>query len=349
MARSAPQDPSARRIQIIVLLSGDGLGFEALRAQLKPQPSVRTLHEDLAWIERQFPDRLRRDQAHGEHGTSRVALRWLGRPPVLLSQPLTWLTEEEVISLIAARGLLRQLDPSLPPTASPQPEPDPLSQAADGLLARVGVKDVADALARDAIVVSRFGAEPAAGDVLATCLGATVRGDGLHFSYVNMAGRRHTVEAMALRMLLVKSEWFMLAWSESLKLYRLARMSEVRRGRLPAKCPSWIPRQDIDAKLRDAFYATGSERSQDRKRVVLAVGPDAWPLVAGRRWGDRQTVDDHPTDLPAGWRRLQFTTTGLGECRHWVLSHGGQLRAEAPAELVSWIRAQAEAVLAAKP
>jgi len=347
MVRSASNDPSTRRIQIIVLLGGDGLGFDVLRSRLKPRPSVRTLHEDLAWIERQFPDRFRREPARGEHGSSRVVLRWSGRPPVLLEQPLTWLTEEEVVAIIAARGLLRQLDPSLPPTTAPTAEPDPLSQAADALLARVGIKEVADALARDAIVVSRFGAERVSSEVLATCLGATVRGDGLHFAYINMAGRQHAVEAMALRMVLVKGEWFLLAWSEGLKIYRMARMSGVQRGRLPATCPGWIPRQDIDAKLRDAFYATGSERAQDRKRVAVAVGPEAWPLVGGRRWGDRQMVEERPADLPDGWRRLQFTTTGLAECRHWILSHGGQMRVEAPAELAAWVQAQAQAIVAA--
>jgi predicted DNA-binding transcriptional regulator YafY len=348
MARSAAtNDPSIRRAQILGLLGGEGLGFDALRAKLRPQPAVRTLHEDLAWLERQFPDRFRREQAHGTQGASRVVLRWLGRPPVILAQPLQWLTEEEVVSLIAARGLLRQPDLGVPATATPASVTDPLSRAADDLLARVGIKTFADALARDAVVVSRFGAEPADGVVLSACLAATVRGDGLRFAYTNVHGRRHAaVEAMALRMVLVKAEWFLLAWSDGLKLYRLARMTAMEPCRIPAGCPAWIPRQDIDGKLRDAFYATGSERSQDRVRVVVGVGPEAWPLVANRRWGDRQEIEEDVQGLPAGWRRLRFTTTGLTECRHWVLSHGGQMRAESPAALTAWVHAQAEEILA---
>lgn len=347
MTRRPPHDVAARRLALVDLITGEGLGFDQITLQLKPRPGRRTLHEDIAWLTEQFPQHFQRERASSQHDGHRILYRWQGPAPLLLRQPVLWLSEEELIALIAARGLLRQPDPSRPATSGQAPEADPLAGAVDGLLARAGVKEAADAIARDAIVVSRFGALPGDPTCLATFFAATVLGDGLHFDYENLAGERHPVHASPLRMAMIKAEWYLLAWSGSLKVYRLARISGARRGKQPAGRPVLIPAPEIDGKLRDAFYATGSERSQDRKRVVLGVSPEGWPQVVGRRWGDRQVIEEEPEGLPSGWRRIQFTTTGLGECRHWVLANGANVRAEGPPELVEWLRTEATAVLKA--
>ena len=323
------------------------MGFDQIASRLKPRPSKRTLHEDIAWLTEQFPTHFQREKASSHEDGYRIIYRWVGPAPLLLQQPIHWLAEEELIALIAARGLLRQPNPSRPATTGQPSEADPLARAVDGLLARAGVKEAADAIARDAIVVSRFGALPGDPACLATFFAATVLSDGLHFDYENLAGERHPVHAAPLRMAMIKAEWYLLAWSGSLKVYRLARITSARRGKQPPGRPTLIPAHEIDGKLRDAFYATGSERSQDRKRVVLGVSPQGWPQVVGRRWGDRQVVEEEPEGLPPGWRRIHFTTTGLAECRHWVLANGANVRAEGPQELIKWLSAESAAVLKA--
>ncbi len=347
MARRPPHDVAARRLELVNLISGEGVGFDQIASRLKPRPATRTLREDISWLTSQFPEQFRRERSPGYDDGGRVLYRWVGPAPLLLSQPLHWLTEEELIALIAARGLLRQPDPTRPATSSQSPEADPLAGAVDGFLGRAGVKEAADAIARDAIVVSRFGALPGDPACLAAFFAATVLGDGLVFDYHNLAGERHHVHASPLRMAMIKAEWYLLAWSGSIKVYRLARIANARRAKQPADRPILIPSHEIDGKLRDAFYATGSERSQDRKRVILAISPGGWPQVVGRRWGDRQVVEEEPEDLPMGWRRIHFTTSGLGECKHWVLANGSNIRAEQPAELVDWLRSEASAILAA--
>jgi WYL domain len=77
---------------------------------------------------------------------------------------------------------------------------------------------------------------------------------------------------------------------------------------------------------------------------VLAVSPGAWPFIQGRTWGTNQKIDDIPDDLPSGWRRLSFTTTGIYECRYWILGMGTSVRAEKPSELVDWLRAETQSV-----
>jgi len=349
MSRRPPHDVVARRLALVDLITGEGLGFDQITTRLKPRPSKRTLHDDIAWLTEQFPMHFQREKAVPAHEGSRVLYRWVGPAPLLLQRPIYWLAEEELIAFIAARGLLRQPDPTRPATFGPAAEVDPLAGAVDSLFSRAGVKEAADAIARDAIVVSRFGA--LAGDpvCLAIILAATVLGDGLHFDYDNLAGKRHVVHADPLRMALIKAEWYLLAWCGSMKVYRVARISNARRGKHPIGRPIHIPAHEIDSKLRDAFYATGSEHILDRKRVVLGVSPEGWHHVVGRRWGDRQVIEEDPVGLPNGWRRIHFTTTGLGECRHWVLANGTNMRAESPPELVDWLRIEAKAIASALP
>jgi predicted DNA-binding transcriptional regulator YafY len=146
-------------------------------------------------------------------------------------------------------------------------------------------------------------------------------------------------------MVLIRGEWYCIAWARILRTFRLARMVEVQiTKKMPKNTPAHIPSQEVDDLLAESFFATGSTDPGRRSRVVLAVSPGAWPFVQGRTWGINQRIDEAPTDLEPGWRRLSFTTTGLAECRHWVLSMGSGLRAEQPKELVEWLRSEAHSL-----
>jgi predicted DNA-binding transcriptional regulator YafY len=181
---------------------------------------------------------------------------------------------------------------------------------------------------------------------LATCLAATATGEGITFRYENLKGEVKNVHATPARCHLVKGEWSCIAWAGGLKHYRLCRMAEAKRVRqLPPGSPVSIPASEVDALLGSGFYATASSSPRDRVRVRIAVSPEAWRLLKGRRWGDNQVVDDTPENLPKGWFRLTFTTTGLTECRHWVLGMGANVRAEAPDALVEWVQEQAKQIL----
>jgi predicted DNA-binding transcriptional regulator YafY len=345
---SALASVALRRHRILALLAERPHRRDELRSALRPEPAERTLAADLAWLRREFPGRLLAEQ-EGR------ALRWrfVGEAPHVLSRPLATLDEDQVAALIAARGLLRTPDP-----AKPAAEDDgttyhgTLSRAIDRLLHSAGLTEEARAIAPDAIAISRFGVAPEEEAAFPTCFAAIRAGAALGFTYTNNAGETHAVHAQPVRLIHIAGEWHLCAWAGDareppgkLKQYRLSRIAALaRHGRPPQDCPLTGLRGEAAAQLRDAFRATGSARLRDRRTVVLAVGPDAWPFVEHRRWGDRQEVIDEPGDLPAGWRRLTFVTTGLRECRHWLLSFGAQMRAEAPPELCAWITEQVAAL-----
>lgn len=341
MPRKPPQDVASRRIKLIELIAADPLSAEEILDRLRPRAAKRTVHEDIAWLLETFPEHFRRERAAGQHGPSRVAFRWVGNIPYLLQKPVTWLTEDELIALVAARGFLREPDPSTPPTTAEPGQGDLLAGALGRLLDRAGVQDSANILARQVVTVSRFGAASLCHSCLALALAATATGEVLEFNYENLKGDSRTVTALPLRCVLIKSEWYCIAWAGCLKCFRICRMSHARRLRTrPAGAPTHIPAHEVDALLASAFYATSSDRPKDRVRVSLAVSPLAWPHLRDRRWGESQKMDDAPQDLPAGWRRLSFTTAGLAECQHWVLGMGAGVRAEGPAALVAWVQDQ---------
>jgi hypothetical protein len=155
-----------------------------------------------------------------------------------------------------------------------------------------------------------------------------------------------------VRLVHIAGEFFLFGWTADaarppgrIKQYRLSRMAEIARAAGdPPGCPSTGLRQTVSLILRDAFRATGSDAMHDRRQVVLAASPLAQAFLENRRWGDRQCWSDDPA-LPPGWRRLQYVTTGLVECRHSILGMGAEVRAEAPPELIAWLRDQARAVV----
>jgi predicted DNA-binding transcriptional regulator YafY len=345
MPRKPPQDVASRRIKLIELIAAEPLSAEEILDRLRPRAAKRTVHEDIAWLLETFPEHFRRERAAGQHGPSRVAFRWVGNIPYLLQKPVTWLTEDELIALVAARGFLRDADPTLPATASQLSDHDLLATAVSRLLVRAGVQDAADILSRSSVTVSRFGAAPTDPACLAACLAATATAEGLEFDYINLKGGQSHRHVAPQRMVLIKGEWYVVAWAESLRTFRLERMANAkRRSDLPSGKPVSIPSHEVDALLQNAFFATSSNAPKDRKKVIMAISPDAWPFIKDRRWGDKLDIDHRPKDLPEAWRRLTFVTTGIHECQHWILGMGANVQAEHPKDLVEWIAKQSSLV-----
>lgn len=340
MPRKASADVASRRRALLGLLASaeEGLSLAEMEQGLPGQTARRTLHEDLAYFKMAFPGRLQRVGAGDAHGASRVAYRWTGSLPHLLNDGLTWITDEELLALVAARGLLHHEDRSLAATAGAASSLQGLSSAIHGLIVRAQLTEVAGHQGRHVVAVSRFGAAPVAPQTLSTCLAATASSQGLRFIYTNLEGVTDKRIVAPQRLVLIRGEWYLVAWEGILRMFRLSRITgSIERVRPPKDTPI-ITSRNIDELLDESFFATGSMDRRKRCRVVLAISPGSWPFIEGRTWGLNQRIDAEPSDLPAGWRRLSFTTTGLNECRHWVLGQGLGLKAEAPQELVDWLR-----------
>ena len=336
---------TSRRQRMVCLLQNKGLTSIELRAQLKPVPSIRSLAKDLDWIRKSFPGRF-----HSERDGRPLRYFFSGDVPHLLPRPLAHLDADQLAALIAARGLLRTPDPASRSGSlsdSGDAYHGALAQALDRLLGASGLDADARTIAPDAVTISRFGVAPEEEAAFPLCLAAIRTNGSITGTYTNLDGEEHPVHAKAVRLVHVTGEWHLLAWSISrevgkLRQYRLSRMTGLqRRDDEPLGCPQSGLRREAANLLTDAFRATGSLKPADRVTVILAVSPKAWPFLERRRWGASQQWTNNPTDLPPGWRRLRFTTTGLAEARYWVLGFGTALRAEAPESLVQWIRDQA--------
>ncbi len=340
---SSPAPAAARRHRILQLLSQQALTTAELRARLDPEPSPRSLADDLRWLRNVFPGRVdcaRSGRAHVH--------RFAGEVPRLLPTPLTHLDEDQVSALIAARGLLRTPDPTHPTAEDPvRGYHGALAQALDRLLTGAGLGDEARAIAPDAVSISRFGVAPEEEAAFPLCLAAIRTNGSIAATYTNLDGEVYVLHAKAVRLVHIVGEFHLLAWSHrrgvgKLRQYRLSRMTDVvRRNDDPPGCPHSGLRRDAADLLTDAFRATGSLLPADRITVLLTVSPPAWPFLERRRWGASQHWDHAPADLPPGWRRLRFTTTGLNEARYWILGFGSAIRAESPPALVEWIHDQA--------
>lgn len=344
--KTTAHDVTKRRLAVIALLQSGSHSADELVALLRPRPAKSTVDKDLAWIRATFPSQITSAPSLGTHGTSRVVFTWHGDGPTLLDDPPTWISETELVALVAACGLLRQGDPKRSSTNPAPGEHDLLARAISSLLERMGAKGMAEPIGRHRVSVSRFGAAPTDPAVLIACLKATTLGQAVRFTYANLANEVKEAHAAPQRMVLIRGEWYCMAWADVLRMYRIARMRTVQLTKeMPPGMPARIPSIEVDAQLQSGFFATNSSDPAKRQTVVLAVHPNAWPFICDRRWGDGQRVDEAPVDLEDGWRRLTFTTTGLSECRHWVLGMGAGVIAEQPSDLVVWIKAEARALL----
>lgn len=336
-----------RRQELLSLLADGPATADELRRRLRRTVSPRTVAADLDELARRFPDQIRR-QRGGD--ARRVYWQLTGLPPTLLPRPIATLTHDELAALIAARGLLRAPEARSPGWERPSSAyAGDLSAALHGLLERSGLADEARTIAPSAIGVSRFGI-PADPPGAFAALERTLRsGQAVAFRYRNRRGVERDLHVRPMRLVLIKGEWFCFAWAPTsgggaVRQYALARIiSREPPVRIaadqPPGLPTLLPHADIDASLASGFHATGGGK---RVRVRLAVGPEAWPSLADRIWGEGQEIIEHSLDLPADWRRIAFSTTGLNECRHWVLGMGAAVRAEGPAELIEWLRRQVQ-------
>jgi len=346
---TAARTPLERRIAIIEACREQPHDRVELATALDTSP--RTIGTDLRWLRARFPRQLR--QHHDDDRRKRW--HWPGPAPHRIADPPHWLTDEELLALVAARGLLR--DPrGHGAERRDEPYPGLLDGALHGLLVRLGLAGTAADLAPEAVQVSRFAARAEDPATLDEVFRALLRGESLRFRYTNNANETKDVHCRPLRLINIAGEWHTVAWAPHdgdaaggrLKQYRVSRIETAGRTVFPPPgCPDHIPQRDIDERFDEAFRATGSSDVAERKRVVLAVSARAWPHLADRSWGGNQRWDHAPKDLEPGWRRLAFTTTGLAECRHWVLGFGTALRAEGPPELVAWLREEAAGLIEA--
>ena len=325
-----------------------------LSTAVQPRASLRTIFDDLKWLAKRFPEQVIR-----EPGQDARQAYWhlVGLPPVLLPQAIETLTHDELAALIAARGLLRAPDTRSPGWERPATSyAGDLSAALHGLLDRSGVAEEAKAIAPTTISVSRFGVAVEAPGALAVLERALRTRQAARFRYRNRGADERDLHVWPIRLVLLKGEWFCFAWSPASGTSSLGRVKQYALSRitsrdptvridacLPPGAPVRQPHAQVDASLASGFHATGGGA---RRRVVLAISPDAWAFVVDRTWGESQAIDQAPPDLPTGWRRIAFSTTGLDECRHWVLSFGAAVRAEGPPELRDWLKNQAQNLLA---
>ena len=341
------QPPEDRRQRILRLCGDAPRSAEELAAATGV--SRRTITSDLRRLEAEHAEAF-----VGAVGSDHVKrFRFTGCLPHRLERPLTHVTEHELVALVAARGLLRMPagHAAEPGHAATHPSYTGLLDAAmHALIERIGLSGRASQLAPEAVQVHRFAVPDEDPRQLATALAAVVTGDVLRFVYRNNRNEVHGVHVQPVRLALFEGEFHLYAWAAGdgdddrggrIKQYRVSRMSGVERCVTPpAGCPAGLQQRDVDREMRHAFRTHGSGDRSDWRTVVLAVAPDALPHLEGRTWGGEQHWDHAPPDLPPGWKRLTFLTSGLPACRHWVLGFGTWLRAEEPPELIQWLREQ---------
>lgn len=342
--------PAQRLTEILKLLSRRPCTLSELRQGLYPMPSARQLERDIEKLRQSYPGRL----TASVDGKANV-WQFAGEAPFNLPTPIPALDEDQITALIAARGMLRLPDPAgTPDERAGMGYHGVLAQAIDRLLGQCGLAEQVKNIAPDAIAISRFGVAGEEDAAFPLVFAAIRAGESLRFTYTNVDGNTHPVHARAIKAVHFAGEWHCMGWAADereapgkIKQYRLSRMREVSRtAGAPPGCPRTGLHNEVKSLLRDAFRATGSTKPGHRRRIIVAVSPKAWPFTEGRRWGADQHIDERPQDLPAGWRRLRFVTTGLAECRYWVMGFGAEMRAEHPPELVTWQRDQAEQILA---
>lgn len=325
---------TSRRNRMLRLLAAGPHTVEALAQRLHLSRSQA--YRDLQALERRFPGRLQGDSGPG------ASRSWPGHPPHLLAATIDHLDHLELIALVAARGLLR--------APGSDSFDGPLDGALHRLLQRLGVEPAAHALDPAVIEVSRFAAAVEDPAQVVSALTALLENRCLTGAYANLAGAVHDVHLVPLRLLLVDGEFLLLAWDGAtgpVKNYRMSRFRHLTTTPVrPRGAPDPIPADLVSRHRRAAFRSHGNPEPKHHHRVSLALSATVRPHVIGRTWGLDQTWDDTPHNLPPGWSRLTFTTSGLPACRHWVLSLGAGCIAEAPEELRTWLAEQAAAISA---
>ncbi|TVR13374.1 MAG: WYL domain-containing protein [Planctomycetota bacterium] len=330
--------PAKRRIKLIQLIAETPLNQAQLVTKLRC--SERTIGNDLRLL------RQRHGRQFQRHLIQRTAYySWEGPLPHAIDPPLDILDHQQLIALVAARGIFR--NPTHPGFDGP------LDGSINHLLQSLGLSDLANNLDPQAIEVDRFAACPEQAEDLITCLEAVIAGLALRGRYRNLRDEVRDRHLLPLRLLLIDGEFHLLAWESPrrpLSDLRLSRFESLcTNPRLPPGAPT---RNDpsllakIQRHREAAFRTHGNHQLSERKRLQLAIGPQALPHLRGRTWGLDQHWSPNPEDLPKGWTRLAFTTAGAPAALHWILSLGSQVIVESPADLRQDIAHHAAALLA---
>ena len=306
---------------------------------------------DIRWLKLRFP-RWFVGKVGGDHCKR---FEWNGPLLQLLPEPIEWLTDVELAAIVLARGLLRNPQ-GQPVEAKDTSYPGLFSHALHDLLYRSGLETRADEISPEAIQVSRFAARDEDPESLETVMTAIACNESIIFNYINRHGEAHPAHVHPVRLVLIRGEFHCFAWAGKRKAddagkgpirqYRISRMADVRQTpAAPTGCPAIVRQALVDRELVHAFETTGSSDPKDHVHVQLAVSPEARPHLEGRTFGSDQRWIRKPRDLPTGWCRLRFLTSGLPMCRHWVLGLGSGVRVERPKALVDWVRDEAGRML----
>jgi len=120
--------------------------------------------------------------------------------------------------------------------------------------------------------------------------------------------------------------WYIIAychWRDEVRIFALDRVREIKETDTRFTI---LPRFSLQDYLADCF---GIERGEEPQRVVVQFDPRQAPWVEERVWHPSQQVEH----LPDGSLRLEFTVSGLGEVKRWLLGFGRHARVIAPPAL----------------
>lgn len=305
-----------------------------------PEISIRTLQHDLDWLMEHL----------GPSGIERVAKADLIPAPPIdfhrfrqfyrlkgveelipVAGDLVFLTEMEALALVAARAVL-----ATPPTPGAKADGDgPLSDAIDALIRRLGLGPK-DSRIPNLLAVTQAAPQPYQPTHVLAILRAIRLGEAVTMDYRPLGKPPHAVTAQPIRLVLVEGEPYLWAWdgeAKKLKNYKVARIETVVAREALADVPGNLD-SEVTGNLLGSFRGVAGQRQ--RGRVVVKLTPVAVPHLRHRKLGGNLIWHD----LPDGYARVSFNTSGMDAVKHWLLQCGGEAVVESPAELVTWFKAE---------
>lgn len=138
----------------------------------------------------------------------------------------------------------------------------------------------------------------------------------------------------------INGDWYLFAFDHLRKDVRTfvpARISDLAKTGKHFERPTKFA---LEKRLRDSFGIYSKEGEFD---VVLRFEERVADYIREKRWHPSQQLKE----LPDGGVELRLKLGSLVEIQRWVLGWGGAAKVLAPAELVTSVRAAAEATLAA--
>jgi hypothetical protein len=356
----AQPDTVAQRLlrvqRIVRLLRVQPLPAEALllrinrelQAEHQPEVGLRTLQHDLEWmlehLGRATIEKVARSSLKPEAPPELHHHRWFYRIAgsedlIPVTTELCFVTELEALALQTARAQLTA--PSVPDAPKGSHDEGPLAQALGQLIHRLGLGREGMPIP-DLIGVNLSVPQPYNPHLVLAILRAIRQGSAVAMHYAPLNKPAHAVLVQPVRLVLNDGEPYLWAFDAAvceLKNYKVSRIASVElRDGLP-EVPAGLDAV-VKGNLINAFRGVAGK--SQRARVVVRFTAEAVPHIRERRFGGGQRWED----LPDGGARLSFNTHGLEAVRHWVLQCGSQAVVEEPPQLVAWIRAEAERMVA---